>query len=109
MEASSGFGSFPLGWRANELEKGIAAEFSVHLRFGGLSGTGRLDALPSFFGLLAILAVVSVTLAVDLVLDHLRFGADDHGSHHQGCCREADVCGQGPGSADYPFVNASLA
>jgi len=108
LEASPGLGSLPLGWRAEERDQREFGQFGIGRCPSGLSGTGGLDPLLGYLRLPVVLRVVGITLTVDLVLDHLRFSTVDHGPKPKDCCHEANVCGQGVGSADQPFVNASL-
>src|SRR5215212_10626107 len=72
------FRGLALGGQAQHSGEGVRGALRLGLEPRRVGGVRRRDAPPRFLGLLAVIRVVGVALAVDLVTDHLGLCAAEH-------------------------------
>src|SRR5215207_2699355 len=85
------FRGLALGGRAQHSGEGVRGALRLDLEPRRVSGVRRRDAPPRFLDLLAVVGVVGVALAVDLVTDHLGLCAAEHHQGREAACQETQA------------------
>src|SRR5436190_7417570 len=85
------FGGVALGGRAQHSGEGVRGALRLDLEPRRVSGVRRRYPPPRFLDLLAVIRVVGVALAVDLVTDHLGLCAAEHHQGGEAACEETQA------------------